>query len=80
MTAKKLFSKNITYLVEKHRLDAGSLAAALGTSNQRVRHWLNGHSAADPDMLVELSDYFDIGIDNLLTIDLRNICEQCEAR
>lgn len=73
MTAKELFSKNIQYLSAKHGLNAGELAKAVGTSNQRVRHWLNGHSSADPDMLVELSDYFEIGIDNLLTIDLSTI-------
>lgn len=70
MTPEETFSKNLAYLCDEHCIDPGDLASEIGTTRQNARNWINGRCVCGFTFLVRISDLFDVGIDNLLTIDL----------
>jgi transcriptional regulator with XRE-family HTH domain len=70
MTARKLFSKNIAYLRNQAGMSRPDMGAELGLKRQTIGNWELAKGTPDYDMLVILSNFFDIGIDNLLTVDL----------
>ena len=72
MKARELFATNIRYLRETTQMSLTEVARGLGISHKRYAQWEYGNGAPGYDLLVEVADFFDVGIDNLLTIDMRN--------
>lgn len=62
--------KKIGLFIRKLRKEKGltqeRLAEKLGVTNRSISRWENGVNMPDLDLLIELADYFDVSIDDLL--------------
>lgn len=44
----------------------GELAEILGVTNRSVSRWENGNNLPDLDLLVQVAEYFDVGLEEIL--------------
>ncbi len=65
MDAKSILSGNIVKLRKKNRLTQSQLAERVGVSSQAVSKWEQGICAPDISLLPELSEIFNVDIDDL---------------
>ena len=58
--------KNLKKLREEHGLSQQQLAEMLGVTNRSVSRWENGSNLPDLDILIEMADYYDVELRELL--------------
>lgn len=69
----KKICKNIAHLRHLKGFSQENMAEQLGITRSRLSSW-EEHRAAPPiDMLIQLSDYFNISVDSLVKIDLTKV-------
>lgn len=67
---KNYFGKNLRYLRVSNNMNQTDLALKLHTSHQSISNYERGQRFCDLDMLVRVSELFDISIDDLLKTPL----------
>lgn len=67
---KNHFGKNLRYLRVSNNMNQTDLALKLHTSHQSISNYERGQRFCDLDMLVRVSELFDISIDDLLKTPL----------
>lgn len=87
MVAKGGKRMNISELRKQEKLSQDDFANIFHVSRQTVSNWENGKSYPDVEMLVKISDYFGISVDQLIKKKLyqveqkilrsRRSCGQC---
>lgn len=65
-----IFSKKLVKLRKEKKLSQDTLAEALGTTRQTISSWENDKSYPDLQMIVKISDEFNISLDELLKEDV----------
>lgn len=65
------FSDNIRFLRGKKDLSQNGFAEQLGISRDRYSKYESGRSEPPYDILIQISKYFHVSIDLLLTVDIR---------
>lgn len=70
MSPKEHFKSNLRHLRSKDRFTQQGIAKELGVDRRRYCAWEYGIARPDFDMLVKICEFFDVGIDNFLTVDL----------
>ena len=63
---KNTFSKIIKELRLSAKLKQDELAKKLNTTQRKISYWESGKIEPDIDMLISISDYFSISIDELV--------------
>ena len=63
---KKIFSKNLTYYLEKYGKNQKEVADAIGVIPQTFNTWCNGQSIPRMGSVQALADYFGIGKSDLI--------------
>ena len=66
MVAKGGKRMNISELRKQEKLSQDDFANIFHVSRQTVSNWENGKSYPDVEMLVKISDYFGISVDQLI--------------
>lgn len=61
----------LRYQRESAGLNQSELAKALGTSHQNINRWENGSVIPNIDYCIQLADFYDISLDELLGRDRR---------
>ena len=61
--------EQINNLRKKHGLSQDDFANLFNVSRQTVSNWENGKSYPDLEMIIKISDYFKISVDELLRND-----------
>lgn len=64
--AKETFGQRISRLRKEKELTQNDIADKVGVTAQAVSKWENDQATPDIDILVKLSDIFDISLDELL--------------
>lgn len=64
------FGKNIRYFRNIYKMNQTDLAIKLHTSHQSISNYERGQRFCDLDMLVQVSEIFNVSIDDLLKKDL----------
>jgi transcriptional regulator with XRE-family HTH domain len=60
-----MFADNLNYLLKAHRLNAMSLARAIGVPKSIVYEWTKGKREPSMDNLLKLADYFAVSLEYL---------------
>lgn len=60
------FSNNLKILRKKNKLTQEDLASCLDISSKTISSWEKGRSEPKIDMLLKLSDYFNVTLDALI--------------
>lgn len=60
------FSNNLKILRKKNKLTQEDLASCLNLSSKTISSWEKGRSEPKIDMLLKLSDYFNVTLDALI--------------
>ena len=63
---KNNFAQNVRQLRLIKNVRQEDVAKALGTTQRKVSYWENGSTEPDIDMLIQISDYFEVTIDELV--------------
>lgn len=63
---KNYFGNNLRYLRLSNNMTQTDLAIKLNISRQAVSNYERGHRFCNLDILIDISNLFDISIDNLL--------------
>lgn len=63
------FQKRLVDLRRQCDLEQGDLAKKFGVSVQTIEHWETGYSQPSILMLMRLSDYYQISLDDLLGLE-----------
>lgn len=63
---KNHFGKNLRYLRVSNNMNQTDLALKLHTSHQSISNYERGQRFCNLDMLCEISELFDVSIDDLL--------------
>ncbi len=66
MVAKGGKRMNISELRKQEKLSQDDFANIFHVSRQTVSNWENGKSYPDVEMLIKISDYFGISVDQLI--------------
>ena len=71
------FGENLQELRKGKNMSQESLAEELGVSRQTIGKWENGSTYPETELLIQISDFFDVSIDTLLkgTVAETNITE-----
>ncbi|SLM93170.1 LexA repressor [Brachybacterium faecium] len=64
--AKKIFSKNLNKLIQKHKITVMELSEKLDISYSTVSDWKNGKKMPRGGSLQKLSDFFNVNLSTLL--------------
>ena len=64
--AKETFGQRITNLRKEKELTQNDIAEKIGVTAQAVSKWENDQATPDIDILIKLSDIFEISLDELL--------------
>lgn len=64
--AKETFGQRITNLRKEKGLTQNDIAEKIGVTSQAVSKWENDQATPDIDILIKLSDIFEISLDELL--------------
>ena len=65
--------EQINNLRKKHGLSQDDFANLFNVSRQTISNWENGKSYPDLEMIIKVSDYFKISIDELLKNDVQTV-------
>ncbi|MEX5651159.1 helix-turn-helix transcriptional regulator [Staphylococcus cohnii species complex 1658] len=72
-----MFSQNLKYLRNKHDMEQIDLAHKLGRkSASSISEWEKGKYTPKMKTLKEISDIFNVSINDLMSIDLSNISNE----
>ncbi|MBR6949761.1 MAG: helix-turn-helix domain-containing protein [Bacilli bacterium] len=73
-------SDNLKRLRKENNLSQEELAEKLGVSRQSVSKWESNSAYPEMDKLIQISNMFNIGIDELLNKDVREVREKVETK
>ena len=73
-------SENLKKLRKENNLSQEELAEKLGVSRQSVSKWESNSAYPEMDKLIQISNMFNIGIDELLNKDIREVREKVETK
>jgi plasmid maintenance system antidote protein VapI len=73
MTPKEILNENLMFLMHRDGMEPIDLAKGLGVDRKRVSHWVKNDIVPNVDVIVLISELFDVGIDNLLTVRLKEL-------
>lgn len=65
-----LFKENLRYLRKSNNMSQENLANKLSVSRQAVSRWETGDTMPDAEMLIKLSELFNVSTDRLLKEDM----------
>ena len=65
--------EQINNLRKQHGLSQDDFANLFNVSRQTISNWENGKSYPDLEMIIKVSDYFKISIDELLKMMFRTV-------
>jgi transcriptional regulator with XRE-family HTH domain len=68
-------SENIKFLRKRKRLTQNDLAETLGTKRSSINNYENGTAIPPMNVLIDLSDLFNLSIDTLVRINLSSLRE-----
>jgi transcriptional regulator with XRE-family HTH domain len=68
---KVYLSQNLKYLREQKGINQCELSEHLGLTQSAIGNWEIGNRTPDIEMIVKLSEYFSVSLDELVLIDLR---------
>ncbi|MCL2556418.1 MAG: helix-turn-helix domain-containing protein [Firmicutes bacterium] len=60
------FAKNLTLLMKENSISQKELAQKLNVKQQTISRYVNGEREPDIDILIVISKYFDITVDQLV--------------
>ena len=60
------FAENLKYLRKLNKIDQTKLASALNVSAKTISHWETGYTEPSIAQLINLANYFEITIDELV--------------
>ena len=63
---KNFFGTNLNYLRKINNMTQTTLANKLGITHQTISNYENGNRYCDLDMLIQISELFNVSIDDLL--------------
>lgn len=66
------FSKNLKYLRKKNNLSQNKLAKKLNVNQTTIARWEDKGREPTISSVFKIAKYFEISIDDLITIDLTN--------
>lgn len=72
MTAIRILAQNLRFLRQQEGLSQKAVADQLRITRGRYAKYEDAASEPPLDILIKMSDYFDIGVDSLITIDLKH--------
>ena len=64
--------EQINNLRKKHGLSQDDFSNLFNVSRQTISNWENGKSYPDLEMIIKISDYFKISVDELLRNDVQS--------
>lgn len=67
-------------LRKEKNLTQAELAAKLGVSNRSVSRWENGMTMPDFDLLVELADFYDVNVREILDGERSGACMDAQRK
>lgn len=73
MSAYDLLAANLKFLREEYKMTKACVARGVGVSQKRYSQWEYRNGSPNYDHLVLISEFYDVGIDNLLTVDMSQI-------
>ena len=60
------FSDNLKALRKEYGVGQGTVAEALNTTVKTISHWETGYTEPSIAQLIQLADFFDISLDELV--------------
>lgn len=60
------FSENLKSLRKEYGVGQGVIAEALNTTIKTISHWETGYTEPSITQLIQLADFFDISLDELM--------------
>jgi transcriptional regulator with XRE-family HTH domain len=63
-------AKNLSYLAQEKRVNNASLAKLLNISRSQVGNYMSGASAPKIENLIQLAEFFNVNLDDLILKDL----------
>lgn len=73
-------SDNLKRLRKENNLSQEELAEKLGVSRQSVSKWESNSAYPEMDKLIQISNMFNVGIDELLNKDVKEVREKVETK
>ena len=73
-------SDNLKRLRKENNLSQEELAEKLGVSRQSVSKWESNAAYPEMDKLIQISNMFNVGIDELLNKDIREVREEVQSK
>ena len=73
-------SDNLKRLIKENNLSQEELAEKLGVSRQSVSKWESNSAYPEMDKLIQISNMFNVGIDELLNKDVKEVREKVETK
>lgn len=70
-----LIPLNVKYLAEKYKLSQKEFGELFGLKQAVVSAYIRGVSNPQINTLIQISEYFDVSIDDLIKHDLSNLSE-----
>ena len=70
-------SKNLAFLLRKHRMTFTELSRASGSARSTIAGWTYGISPTDPYRLLIVASVFKLSLEDLLTKDLTKGMSSC---
>ena len=74
------FSENIKKLRKENNLSQEELAEKLNVSRQSVSKWESNSAYPEMDKIIQISNMFNVGIDELLNKDIREVQEEKQVK
>ena len=71
MNKFNIFNKNLKYLMEQNNITQRGLASVTGVSVASINNLLNKSAEPSAQLLLKLKNAYDVSIDDLLTIDIK---------
>ena len=67
----KIFNKNLKYLMEQNNITQRGLASITDVSVASINNLLNKNAEPSAQLLLKLKETYDVSIDDLLTVDIK---------
>ncbi|MDO4996109.1 MAG: helix-turn-helix domain-containing protein [Bacilli bacterium] len=74
------FSENLKRLRKENNLSQEELAEKLKVSRQSVSKWESGTAYPEMDKIIQISNMFNVGIDELLNKDIKEVQEEKQTK
>jgi len=73
---KKLFAKNLQYLMEKENISQADICRSLGMSSSTVSDWCKGEKFPRTDKVIALSELFGVRFTLLTSEDMEKVYDE----